>query len=437
MLPTSHHSPMDAETAMTLRDGAVPLLSQALDEMQPLAEAFAHFIQSSSRLEEVYRKLRTQINVLTVELAERNADLRESLARNEALHAGLQEIVNAMPCGVLVVRADSTIAVINPECCSLLGIEAQSAMELPRLMARVGETCAQLLGSALAFDMEHEFGIEVEGSVRWVNVRSRGASCGKALPAVYGRIVVLRDVTARHRAEEDRERGRNAMALSEVAMMLAHEVRNPLASLELFSDLIEQDEDRRGRWISELRAGIRMLSGTVNNVLSFQQQRGADAVPVNVDEMVSGAVALLQPVAQQAHVRLLWHSSAAGAVVFGNVAGLQQVAVNLLMNGIRHTPAGGCVGITVSQRTGSWEREGATDMVVVECVDSGPGIAEQVLERLFEAGCSGSGATPGLGLAVCKRIVEQCGGRIDGMNLIEGGAKFVVEIPVTRRESAA
>ena len=54
-----------------------------------------------------------------------------------------------------------------------------------------------------------------------------------------------------------------------ITTILAHEIRNPLASLELFAELIENDADRRPQWISNLRVGIRTLSGTVNNVLSF------------------------------------------------------------------------------------------------------------------------------------------------------------------------
>ena len=107
---------------------------------------------------------------------------------------------------------------------------------------------------------------------RWIGVRTRrlfleGDQGGEPDQT----ILIMRDVTAQKRAEQEREAGRKAVALAEISTILAHEIRNPLASLELFAGLmeIEKDADRRSQWTSNLRAGIRSLSGTVNNVLSF------------------------------------------------------------------------------------------------------------------------------------------------------------------------
>ena len=60
------------------------------------------------------------------------------------------------------------------------------------------------------------------------------------------------------------------MALAEMSTILAHEIRNPLASMELFAGLIAEGPGQTSQWVSHLRAGIRTLSGTVNNVLSIQ-----------------------------------------------------------------------------------------------------------------------------------------------------------------------
>jgi signal transduction histidine kinase len=83
-------------------------------------------------------------------------------------------------------------------------------------------------------------------------------------------IWILRDITASKQAEQEREAARSAMALAEVSSILAHEIRNPLASMELFAGLIAEDPRKRcAVGFSSSRAGIRQLSGTVNNVLSI------------------------------------------------------------------------------------------------------------------------------------------------------------------------
>ena len=75
-------------------------------------------------------------------------------------------------------------------------------------------------------------------------------------------IWILRDVTANKQAEQEREAARSALALAEVSTILAHEIRNPLASMELFAGLIADDPDQTSQWLSNLRAGIRLLRST-------------------------------------------------------------------------------------------------------------------------------------------------------------------------------
>ena len=142
---------------------------------------------------------------------------------------------------------------------------------------------------------------------------------------------------------------REAMVLAEITTILAHEIRNPLASLELFAELIENDGDHRAQWISNLRVGIRTLSGTVNNVLSFHGSGSLKLAPVSLSALIANAVQFVKPLAQQAAVSLEWFADHHQNHVMGNESALQQVVLNLISNAIRHTPAGGSV--TVSLRS--------------------------------------------------------------------------------------
>ncbi len=430
MLPTSHYSPIESLGALVPPGDVLTGETHRDANATVLADAFTRFIQSSSRLEEVYRQLQQQIHMLTQQLAKRNAELKESLADNEAMRSSLQQIVDTMPCGVLVTRWDGAVAMINPECYRMLGFETAGAdhastLQLHDLASRVGVEYTVLLEC----DAEQEFRIHSHDGERWISVRNRRIGCADNTRAPGDRVLVLRDITARKRAEADRENGRKAMALAETATILAHEIRNPLASLELFSDLIEKDEERRSEWVSNLRAGVRMLSSTVNNVLNLQRQPVLFAL-VDIDCTITCAVNLLQPLALQAGVTVERFTTRSGLMVWGSAAGLQQVMVNLILNAIRYTPANGSITVAASD---SVEQPG---WVVMECVDSGPGIDATQQERIFEAGYSGSGDTPGLGLAVCARIVEQHGGRIRAANVPSGGACFTVAIPLLSLESA-
>jgi len=223
------------------------------------------------------------------------------------------------------------------------------------------------------------------------------------------------------RMRQEREAARRAMALAELTTVLAHEIRNPLASLELFAELIEKDGDRRAEWVSNLRAGIRSLSATVNNVLSFHGSGSLKLAPVELSGLIGNAIQFVQPLAHQAAVALQWLDDGNPNLVMGNESALQQVVLNLVSNAIRHTLPGGTV--TVAMRGAECRR------VVVEFSDTGSGIRPDQIDRIFEPGFSGSGDTSGLGLAVCERIANQHGGQISVSSRLGHGARFALSLP--------
>jgi two-component system sensor histidine kinase FlrB len=236
-------------------------------------------------------------------------------------------------------------------------------------------------------------------------------------------IWILRDVTATKEAEQEREAARSAMALAEVSAILAHEIRNPLASMELFAGLLMEDREQTSLWVSHLRAGIRLLSATVNNVLSLHGGSSVALMPMELSACVRDGVEFVRPIAEQAGVLLSFRSEEE-LKIQGSENQLRQVLLNLICNAIRHTPATGEVVVMVR----GVGREGRVH-VVVEVSDTGCGISERAIEHVFEAGFSAQGGTPGLGLAVCKRIVEGHGGEIRVRSRVHGGSTFEMEFP--------
>jgi signal transduction histidine kinase len=98
--------------------------------------------------------------------------------------------------------------------------------------------------------------------------------------------------------------------------------------------------------------------------------------------------------------------------------------LNLICNAIRYTPAGGSIAVTARRASRAGD-----DHAVVEIADSGCGIPAELLGRLFEAGFSADGNSPGLGLAVCKRLMDQHGGEIQVSSRVNFGTTFQLEFP--------
>ena len=411
-----------------------------------LADAFSDFISASSRLENSYRELQKEVYGLGLELAKQNAALNTSLAENERMRLALQQIVDSMPCGVLVVDSDGEISMINPESERMLGLDLErlpqgSPTTLRQISARIGVNLELSYASESSNTTEQEFCVSDSSGKRWFGIRNRRLFYQ---PARGGRpdqtILILRDITAHKRAELEREAGRNAMALAEITTILAHEIRNPLASLELFAELIEQDGDRRSEWISNLRAGIRSLSGMVNNVLSFHGSGSLQLAPIPLAALIGNAIRFAQPLADQAAVALQWLGADGEIFVMGNESALKQVIMNLVSNAIRHTPSGGSVAVSLRTEHGCTKGECQgmkSERVVLEFSDTGCGVRPEQIDRIFQPGFSGSGDTCGLGLAVCERIMKQHGGRISVSNRLHSGAQFLLDFPLLQRELAS
>jgi PAS domain S-box-containing protein len=411
-----------------------------------LADAFSDFISASSRLENSYRELQGEVCGLGLELAERNAALNTSLAENERMRRALQQIVDSMPCGVLVVDCDGEISMINPESERMLGLDLArlpggSPTTLRQISAHIGVNLELSYESESSSATEQEFCVSDSSGKRWFGIRNRRLFYQ---PDRGGRpdqtILILRDITAHKRAELEREAGRNAMALAEITTILAHEIRNPLASLELFAELIEQDGDRRSEWISNLRAGIRSLSGMVNNVLSFHGSGSLPLAPIPLAALIGHAIQFAQPLADQAAVSLQWLGADGEIFVMGNESALKQVIMNLVSNAIRHTPSGGSVAVSLRTEHGCTKGEShgmKSERVVLEFSDTGCGVRPEQIDRIFQSGFSGSGDTCGLGLAVCERIMKQHGGRISVSNRLLSGAQFLLDFPLLQKEPAS
>jgi two-component system sensor histidine kinase FlrB len=417
MLPSSHASPIIDAGPVSLRGSGL------------LADAFSEFISASSLLEASYRDLQREVGQLGFELAERNAALTRSLAENDRMRAALQQIIDSMPCGVLVLDTSETIVMINPEGHRLLELGAAPVLNL-RALSAVSRIDFESLLAGSEDRLDNELCVSSAAGKRWLAIGNRKLSCMSAshergnASATLKSIWILRDITASKQAELEREAARSALALAEVSTTLAHEIRNPLASMELFAGLIADDPTNAGQWISHLRAGIRLLSGTVNNVLSIHGGGNPHLALVNLTACVRGGVEFVQPIAEQAGVLLSFVGGGEELFIQGNENLLRQIVLNLICNAIRHTPAGGTIEVSLSGMSLRGDRR-----ALVEVTDTGCGIPPYLIERVFEAGFSGNGDTPGLGLAVCRRLMNSHGGEIRVSSRVNCGTTFQLEFP--------
>src|SRR5262249_1027414 len=151
------------------------------------------------------------------------------------------------------------------------------------VVGQLPDWCLELLDRTSTDGDELEYACE-QGETEWIAVRRAQL----AEPEGGSTIFILRDATEAKRLEQAQDALRRRHALAEMSALLAHEIRNPLGSLELFAGLLagaELDAECQ-QWVAHLRAGLRMLSATVNNVLHFHRPEFLELVSTDLGQML-------------------------------------------------------------------------------------------------------------------------------------------------------
>ncbi len=213
-------------------------------------------------------------------------------------------------------------------------------------------------------------------------------------------------------------------ALGEMAAGLAHEVRNPLGGIALYSSKLERDlADRPDSLLaaSRITQGVRDLDRLVSEILDFAQEDRLErqSVPLgSVLMMVEDGAAHWS---ERTGATLLIEPAARSVEVFCDAQRLRQVLLNLVMNGLQAAGQDGRVHVTARRRS----RETQIDIW-----DTGPGIPEEARDRIFNPFFTTKDTGTGLGLAIVHRIIEAHGGTVRVMSDAKtGGARFVMRLP--------
>jgi len=238
--------------------------------------------------------------------------------------------------------------------------------------------------------------------------------------------------------EDQLRRADRLSAIGQLAAAMTHEVRNPLGAIKGTAEILKDDfppGHPKAEFLEILLKETDRLNRVVEDFLGYARNRpdSEPAETVAVDTLVRETAALVETQARTSGVTLRLEPKE-GLRVTGSPVQLKQVLLNLLLNGVQATPSGGAVGIRTWVRRGSVPgpeyRQVEGNLLTVAVEDEGPGIAEDVLPRVFDAFFTTKSEGTGLGLAISKRIAQALGGTLEAENRAEGGARFALTLPL-------
>jgi len=235
------------------------------------------------------------------------------------------------------------------------------------------------------------------------------------------------------------EASRHMVAVGRFAAQLSHEIRNPLTSVKLNLQSLQRDvaagriPEDAGRPVAICLQEIKRLDRVSRGVLSLGRERPPQAVRYGVHRCLADALETMEAQLSAQRVTARTALEATADTVSGDPQHLTAVFVNLLLNAAEAMPDGGTIGIASANEPAGVE---APTLVRVTLADSGPGIAPELREQIFDPFFSTKPAGTGFGLALALRTVEEHGGRLRlGPPPPGGGAVFVVELPLVPERS--
>jgi signal transduction histidine kinase len=215
---------------------------------------------------------------------------------------------------------------------------------------------------------------------------------------------------------------------------MSHELRTPLNAIIGFSQVLLEEmvgdvNDKQREYLDDILSSGNHLLSLINDVLDLSKveagQVELELAPFSLQEALERGVAMVRERATRDGVQVTLAANPDVDVVSGDERRIRQVIFNLLSNAVKFTPAGGAVDVQATRANGE---------VSISVADTGPGIAAEDLQRVFEefqqteAGIE-RGEGTGLGLALSKRLVELHGGRIWVDSELGSGSTFVFTLP--------
>ena len=340
--------------------------------------------------------------------------------------------------GVLAITRDGTVAELN--------VDAQRIFQLKRSHDAIGRHFSEVLAKHpdmvrvlhSAFELSHlpnraELRLKTTGKVigyTLSHVRDeRGRPAGIAL--------FFKDLTKVEQLEE-RERLRDRLvALGEMAAAIAHEVKNPLAGIEVMAGLLKRqvgDSPDAQSILNDIIGEAKMANQIVHEALEFVRPIRLQVERTSICDVLQSAVNLAESKVPRREISLHVKVAEGLPLIQGDQHQLCQLFTNLLINAFEALEGQGSVEITAVE--GVIEEEphvagpdGHTRTVVVDVSDNGPGVPRELRDRIFNAFFTTKPQGSGLGLAIVRKIVDAHDGRIDVGERPGGGAVFRVTLP--------
>lgn len=374
----------------------------AQDNLSKLKEAFETLNRSTEKLTGAYESLQGETAGLRLQLAESGAFLRD--------------IIDGLSSAVIVTDMENRVILHNAES-ARRGFDDGS-----QIAGWLASVCEGIHAGKRGVGEWKGVGDEV------FEVSMTRFHPGDGGPG--GQIFVIADITELVRLKKQATRTEKLQALGEMAAGLAHEIRNPLGGMELFASILRRElegDDEKLRLLNHISYGIQSVNNVIGNVLLFTKEIKPARKEFDLKRLVEDILEFTGAVFEKSRVTVKAILPDKPLPVTADEGLIRQLMLNLVRNAIQAMPDGGEFGIRLTVAGNAVNRKGNVEIIVS---DTGPGVPAKVRDRIFDPFFTTKDSGAGLGLAITSQIAQAHGGYIDLLDTSEGGARFMISLPI-------
>ena len=405
-------------------------------EIQTLIQNMEAFNEVTAQLQNSYDELQGRVKKLDLELSDKNDELEKNLAEKERVKNYLNDILESQTNGVLVVDRTGNITTCNKTTGTITGIKPQGCLGkslnevfpvLESVVSRLGNSRGETISQDK--DIANANGgtlhIRISASPVWDNHGGQ-----------IGTILILQDMTEFRRMEELAQRNQRLREMGEMAAGIAHEIRNPLASIELFASLLKKDlegDSEKEDLVQHIRAGVENMDRIISTLLLFAKSAQPSRQQCDINLLLTECLEGINNVLVPENINVIRKSAQGTLLANGDRELLRQVFPNLINNAIQAMPEGGELNI-ITQKSSFPSPRGengstARQYISVTVADTGVGMSADNLAKIFNPFFTTKDKGTGLGLAISHNIIKAHQGTIDAVSEEGKGTSFTVKIP--------
>ncbi|MBN1826873.1 MAG: PAS domain S-box protein [Candidatus Eisenbacteria bacterium] len=420
----------------------------------PFGDSLGVFSRSVDALQSSCSLLERRCAELNWALEESNRKLKESLEERGRLASRLDGILRCLSVGVVAIDPSGRVIEYNAAAERITGYPREKVIGADYREA-LGRGFAERLG--LLHTMKS--GVAVDGGERTMVTASGeeipvafGASLVRAQDgSVVGAVEAFTDLRKAKRMEEELLRSRTLAAVGEVAAETARQVRNPLAGLSGFADILARDlaaDPDRMPLVRKIQQGVSGVERAVERLLESTRETPVRFDPVDLISLIEGELDRFETgIGDDARIVVVRRLSRDGAPVRVDAPRIARAFRALFVNAYEAMPGGGVLTVTAgaeSARPGGAQRvpgerdeESPASFIRVAVADTGAGMTAEEAEKAFSPFYSTKPKRMGLGLTTARRIVTGHGGEVDLTSSPDSGTRVTVRLPVIRGVAGA